>query len=177
MTGVGGRPYDGGVLAMGPSVSGASRAVMGNPKKIDVSSVLAAGRELEIDGRVELASFGGWSFSAPAVVAIVVRRLDRGLELRGTIDARYAGLCDRCLEDVEKPLQIEVAEQFAPGSDPFGAGNVLAGDELDVGDLVRQLIDAAFPMITLCRDECRGLCPSCGRSRNGDACDCAPSME
>jgi uncharacterized metal-binding protein YceD (DUF177 family) len=48
---------------------------------------------------------------------------------------------------------------------------VLSGDELDVRDLVRQLIDSALPYVILCREECLGLCADCGLKRDG-ACRC-----
>jgi hypothetical protein len=61
--------------------------------------------------------------------------------------------------------------------DPFGDNNVLAGTDLDVGDLVRQLVTAALPFGVVCSDECRGLCAACGQSKNaGGGCHC-PEME
>jgi uncharacterized protein len=29
-----------------------------------------------------------------------------------------------------------------------------------------------IPMRILCKEDCRGLCPKCGRNRNTNSCDC-----
>ena len=31
----------------------------------------------------------------------------------------------------------------------------------------------AVPLKALCREDCKGLCPGCGRNRNRESCDCA----
>lgn len=75
---------------------------------------------------------------------------------------------------MELPLHLELEERFDPGlgrDDPFGQNNVLHGDELDVADLIRQLIDSALPLMLACNENCPGLCPECGRKRDG-TCRC-----
>ncbi len=105
--------------------------------------------------------------------------MDRGVQIDGTIDTVVAAECDRCLDDVVVPLHVDVDERFDPPggtSDPFGENNVLNDTMLDVGDLVRQLVTAALPFGIVCKEECRGLCASCGQSKNpGGACTCPPS--
>jgi uncharacterized protein len=143
-------------------------------QKIDVGVVLGAGRELDVHQAVSIPDFGSYSFSTPADVALSVRRLGRGLEIEGTADVTASGQCARCLDDVRLPLHLEIDERLDPDrerDDPLGENNVLVGDELDVGDLVRQVIDSALPLVLHCTDDCGGLCPDCGNTRNG-ACRC-----
>ena len=45
----------------------------------------------------------------------------------------------------------------------------------DLGEMVREQVLLALPLRRLCREECRGLCPSCGVNRNADSCDCHPA--
>jgi uncharacterized protein len=149
---------------------------------IDVSGVLEAGRELDLREAVILPDFGSFRFPAPAAVALRARRCGHALELKGSIDVEAVGECARCLEDVHLPLHHEVDERLAPPSptggtaddrsDPFEqSGDVLAGGELDIADLTRQLIDSALPLVLLCSGDCGGLCAQCGRKTNG-ACRC-----
>jgi uncharacterized protein len=143
-------------------------------QKIDVGVVLGAGRELDVHQAVSIPDFGSYTFSVPAEVALSVRRLGNGLEIEGTADVTASGQCARCLDDVRLPLHLEIDERLDPArerDDPLGENNVLVGDELDVGDLVRQLIDSALPLVLHCTDDCGGLCPACGHTRNG-ACRC-----
>jgi uncharacterized protein len=145
--------------------------------KIDVGAVLGAGRELELHQTVPLPDFESFSFPSPADVSLTARRLGSGLELEGTVDTAAVGACARCLNAVRLPLHLDVVECLEPpggSSDPFGENNVLAGDQLDLPDLVRQLIDSALPIVLLCDENCPGLCPTCGKRRDG-ACFCGPT--
>ena len=40
------------------------------------------------------------------------------------------------------------------------------GDRLDLGEMVREQFFLAVPLRRLCREDCRGLCPTCGANRN-----------
>ncbi|MBV9440276.1 MAG: DUF177 domain-containing protein [Candidatus Eremiobacteraeota bacterium] len=134
---------------------------------------------MSLDRRVEVPPFSSYTFPHPAHVRLDLRRVDRGLQIEGTIEAEVAGACDRCLEEVTVPLRVEVDERFDPPggtSDPFGENNVLNGTSLDVDDLIRQLVSAALPYVLLCAATCRGLCQECGGSKNaGDGCTCIPA--
>ncbi|MEA2665772.1 MAG: hypothetical protein QOI11_2716 [Candidatus Eremiobacteraeota bacterium] len=162
-------------------LAGAPFYGMGSSLKVDVGALLFAGRPVSLDERVEVPPFSSLTFPQPAHVRLDLRRVDRGLQIDGTVEALVAGECDRCLEDVVVPLTVDVEERFDPPSgtsDPFGENNVLNGTELDVGDLVRQVVTSALPFGLVCSPECRGLCDTCGRSKNaGGGCDCAATTE
>jgi uncharacterized protein len=153
---------------------------MGSSLAIDVGSVLFAGRPMFLDERIEVPPFSTVTFPQPAHARLDVRRVDRGVEIGGTVEVTVAAACDRCLEDVVLPMAVEVEERFDPPggtSDPFGENNVLSGTTLDVGDLVRQLVTSALPYTIMCREDCRGLCDTCGRSKNEDGgCSCPPVL-
>ncbi|GAC1586317.1 MAG: hypothetical protein NVS3B28_09950 [Candidatus Velthaea sp.] len=143
---------------------------------IDIGSLLNAGRPISIDDTLEIPPFGTYTFPQAARIALDLQRVDRGLQIDGKIDVNIAGACDRCLDDLVVPIHVDVDERFDPPggtSDPFGDNNVLQGTDLDLGDLVRQLVTAALPFSLVCSEECRGLCTTCGRSKNpGGGCDC-----
>lgn len=144
-------------------------------KTIDVGPLLGPGqRTIAVDTRIDVPDFEGLRFEAPAHVVLELRGADRGIRIEGTIDALAVGECGRCLAEVEVPVHLEIDERVAPGeeTDPLSESNVLVGERLDLGDLVRQLTVTALPMSALCSEGCRGLCPQCGRNRNTGACGC-----
>jgi DUF177 domain-containing protein len=51
--------------------------------------------------------------------------------------------------------------------------NFYSGEEVDLGELVREQLLLAVPAYPLCRTDCRGLCPRCGTDRNQAVCRCA----
>ena len=142
--------------------------------RIDVGSVLHTGRELEVREALTLPEFSSFRFPAPVDVALVIRRVGAGLELKGCVEGSAEGECARCLEPVAFPLQLDLYEMFDPSGDPedpLAESNVLTGDELDLQDLIRQFIDSALPIVLLCNDSCPGLCAECGHKRDGQ-CRC-----
>jgi len=48
-------------------------------------------------------------------------------------------------------------------------------DRIDLGEMVREQMHLALPLRRLCREDCGGLCPSCGVNRNIESCDCQPT--
>jgi uncharacterized protein len=149
----------------------------GTRTNVDVGGVLHTGRELELHEALPLPDFGSFSFSAPVDVSLTIRRIGRGLEVRGTVAGVAEGTCARCLDDVRLDLELELDERLEPGADrddPLGENNVLDGDQLDLQDLVRQVIDSALPLAVLCDDDCTGLCTTCGHKRDG-TCRCTHS--
>ncbi len=152
---------------------------MGSSLEIDVGTVLFAGQPMSLDNLLDIPPFGSFTFPHPVRVAIDVRRVGQGLDITGSIEADVGAECARCLEDVVLPMTVAVEERLDPPSgtdDPFGENNVLNGTSLDVTDLVRQVLTSALPYGLTCKDDCRGLCMSCGRNKNEEGtCTCDSS--
>jgi uncharacterized protein len=88
--------------------------------------------------------------------------------------------CARCLEPapvaIDSPMAISFVEK---GEDDEEAPDEAQDDVvkfehgvLDVGRPIRDEILLAVPMSAICREDCAGICPSCGRNRNLTPCDC-----
>jgi uncharacterized protein len=43
---------------------------------------------------------------------------------------------------------------------------------LELGDVLREYVLLSLPMQQICRDDCAGICPKCGRNRNTGPCGC-----
>jgi uncharacterized protein len=46
------------------------------------------------------------------------------------------------------------------------------GEGLELERVLREQILLALPMQRICREDCKGICPVCGQSRNVVACGC-----
>jgi uncharacterized protein len=49
--------------------------------------------------------------------------------------------------------------------------------EIDVTPAVREELLLAAPQYVVCRDDCKGLCPQCGKDLNAGLCDCKPAVD
>jgi len=123
----------------------------------------------------------GVELTEPLEVDLTARSVGDGVLVRGTLRTRVRMDCRRCLEPVESEVDEHVDLLFAPLSDEDEAaddGEVYPlparGDDLDLTGAVREQVLLQAPQFTLCREDCRGLCPTCGKDLNQGACECAP---
>lgn len=118
------------------------------------------GRELVFSEPIELE--GSFLFNGETV------------EISGTAKAKLVSQCARCGEPFEETLAFDFSERFekAPrwaeehDTYPF-EGDVLCPDTMVMDNLFLNL-----PLVSVCREDCKGLCPVCGVNRNLIDCGC-----
>ncbi len=85
--------------------------------------------------------------------------------------------CDRCLVEFERPLSFSFEYTLVRELQGEGDEYILVeGDFLDLGELCTSDIVLNLPLKFLCRDDCKGLCPVCGKNLNHSDCDCLNSQ-
>ena len=105
------------------------------------------------------------------------------IRLRAHFEGRFEVLCARCIDPVEQPLSGDFDLIFRPGGvDNEPGEHAITEDETEIGyyedsgllleDAVREQVLLALPGRTLCREDCKGLCPQCGANRNTAPCNC-----
>lgn len=112
-------------------------------------------------------------------VDLEVSRSYSGLHLRLRTAVELVGPCMRCVEEARVPLDVD-AEEFAADDRPDDAvfdedldSAYVEGDRLDLALWARDSIAEVVPVTILCREDCAGLCPTCGADLNVAPCDCA----
>jgi uncharacterized protein len=102
-------------------------------------------------------------------------RTNRGILVRADLATSLQAACSRCLRDIEVPIDIAIDEEVLPSVDlqtgrPLDIAPGLDDEplrltdhhELDLETPVREAILLAEPIAPLCREDCPGLCPTCG---------------
>jgi uncharacterized protein len=98
-----------------------------------------------------------------------VTRATTGTVFRLAFTARLHGPCYRCLGDAVLDIPIHVREYQAESPDDEElATPYLANDNLDVSAMARDAVALALPDKILCRPDCAGLCPECGKNLNDE---------
>jgi uncharacterized protein len=84
------------------------------------------------------------------------------------LDVRVVGPCVRCLTDAGLSLEVRGREYQAtsPGESDELSTPYLVDDRLDLSAWARDAVVLALPEKILCRPDCAGLCPVCGRDLN-----------
>jgi len=103
-----------------------------------------------------------------------------GYLLRGTLRGELLAPCARCLEPAPVPVESPMALSFVEGGEPQDEDadetqdDVIAFEHgtIDLATPIRDEILLAVPMSPVCRPDCVGFCPACGRNRNLTPCEC-----
>ena len=113
-------------------------------------------------------------FSEPVVIKGVLTNTKKGIlfEADGNTEAVY--LCSGCLERVKVPIQFNINEMFYPSGSVENEkeAETFCDDEMDLTDVIQRSILENLPMKVVCKEECKGLCPKCGKNLNEGDCDC-----
>jgi uncharacterized protein len=114
------------------------------------------------------------------------RKTVEDIRLQGSYSGEFEIACARCLEPVRRKLQGKVDLLFRPlGVDRGASERSISAAETEIGyyqdsglvleDVLREQVLLSVPARTLCREDCKGLCPGCGRDLNTDPCVCDPA--
>ena len=119
---------------------------------------------------------GGHPFETPVKVQGTVTASADVVMLRAEIVFTFAGECDRCLRRFERnyrlPLERILVDQLHDDeNDEF---ILLQQYQLQLDELVLAEMMLELPYKSLCREDCRGLCPLCGKDLNDGLCGCQP---
>ena len=103
----------------------------------------------------------------PAPAELTVTRASSGTVLELALDVSLEGPCFRCLTDAELPVSLRLREYEAtkPEGDEEQT-EYLEDDRLDLSAWTHDAIVLALPDKILCRPDCAGLCPVCGKDLN-----------
>lgn len=117
-----------------------------------------------------------------------MRRINQGILVDGWVELTLDLTCTRCLKEFEQNLRVSLDERFNPTVDivtglplpPIEEEDVFPINdhhEIDLTEAIRQRIWLEVPMVTLCKEECAGLCPQCGKDLNEGPCGCEPEED
>ena len=102
---------------------------------------------------------------------VMLEAVREGVLASGRVTALWEAQCRRCLGAVHGSLTVEVRELYEP--DPTeGESYALSNEQVDLEPLVREAVLLDLPQAPLCRDDCQGLCPTCGVDLNEGPCSC-----
>jgi len=115
-------------------------------------------------------------------------RLINDIRIAGEVGTRIELACARCLEPIQRDVTKKFDLLYRPqGTDAGKEEMSVTAAEAEVGyyqgegllleDVLREQVLLALPLKAICREDCRGLCPHCGRNLNQEQCNCAEPLE
>lgn len=100
---------------------------------------------------------------SPLHIQAKVERVKQTVFVHAEVEGKYAFTCDRCLKPYDKVQNnsIELAFEIQPTT-----------EWIELNEEIRQEIILVYPVKTICREDCLGLCPVCGTNLNLGKCTC-----
>ncbi len=100
---------------------------------------------------------------------------------RGIIRATAKLACRRCLAEVDFRLDRDVDVLLTSDPDAADDPSVYplppAAVQIDLTGVIREELVLEVPAFVVCRDDCAGLCPTCGTDLNAGPCTCVRPAE
>ena len=154
---------------------------------IDLSEILSLeGKTQVVEAPVSMDSFqsklGDFPVAEKEPLSLTITNTGKKvlkIEAKGRITVNIP--CDKCLKDVPTEFDINFEQEIdmqASKEDrikDLDEINYVTGCSLDVEQLVHNEILIHWPLRVLCKEDCRGICPKCGKDWNEGSCDCDQS--
>ena len=118
-------------------------------------------------------------FDEPLPFSVDVTNTGDAMLVEGTVTGVATIACARCLEDATYTLEGEIDGYFLLNEPEYideddEDFDVLSSDHvIDLEPLISSALIVEAPLVPLCRDDCKGLCPQCGANLNEGPCGCA----
>jgi uncharacterized protein len=146
------------------------------PDAIDLGSDIRQRTPLQASGRAELVEEHHGK-----------HKVIQDIRLRGKIATSLEVSCARCLDPVTQDVKREFELLYRPlgvdaGRDELSVTDAEAeigyyqGDGLLLEDVLREQVLLALPLKITCRQDCKGLCPHCGKNLNQERCSCTAAL-
>ncbi len=111
-----------------------------------------------------------------------ISRMGTTVMIHGSLSTRIKVPCARCLEPADLTIKADFRYVLVPKPAGFKDDVALTADDIEYGYYTDECIDLLpilyeqvclqLPMVVLCREECKGICPHCGQNLNLGSCYC-----
>jgi len=147
------------------------------PGLIDLGDEVEQQSQLKSDGRAQLLEEHHGK-----------HKIIKDIRIQGRLSTSLKVACARCLEAVlfavDRPFELlyrpqgtDAGREELSVTDTEAEVGYYQGDGLQLEDVLREQVLLAVPLKLLCREDCKGLCPHCGKSLNQEQCSCSEPLE
>jgi len=99
-------------------------------------------------------------------------RTPQGILAEGNFHAESNANCVRCLMDYNQLLDADFKELYSYIGHPTNDDGMIIPEDgnIDLAPIIREYLLLDMPIKSLCRADCKGLCPVCGENLNVTTC-------
>ena len=132
--------------------------------------------ELDLSG---VSLFGEKPFNRPVKVSGTVRNMAGALQLKGEARTVLDTRCDRCLKPVTVDMFVPVETLLAEELEDEENDEIylLEDGGIELDEVFSTACILALDGKHLCKEDCKGLCPTCGKDLNEGPCNCGKELD
>ncbi len=110
------------------------------------------------------------TIAADAAGTLRIEAISGGLLVRGDVAVPAKLRCQRCLTEFDARIAATLTQLYGNADDEDALP--ISGDgRIDLDAPIRDELGMAVPLTPICREDCKGLCATCGTDLNTDPCD------
>lgn len=117
---------------------------------------------------------------APVAKGELVQKSD-ALWVEGEVSSEFLCTCDRCNAEYKKAkhlkISVPVVETEDGGEEEEPSFFYAERGVLELGELLEEMFLLEMETRSLCKKDCKGLCPYCGTDLNHEKCNCRPPID
>ena len=124
-----------------------------------------------------------FAFEGPLQSEAKVSKAGQSVLINGGVQTTLQLQCVRCLKEFSYAISsafeltlIPFKESSSPEETELGEedmeSNFYQGGEIHLSEIACEQIFLEIPFKPLCREDCKGLCPTCGKDLNLGSCKC-----
>ncbi len=157
------------------------------PFQVLLATLLEGANHLRIEGSAEDAGIAASEAELEGGIVLegIFIRADQHVEIQASVAGTVRVFCDRCLVPLVAPIQAPLRLFSEKRGERDRRSDAESREEddgllyhdgrvLELAEEVREAFLLEVPWHTVCRPECLGLCPRCGKNWNDGECSCPP---
>lgn len=117
---------------------------------------------------------GTYPMQKPVKVLGLVKNKAGIVSINAQISVFYLAPCDRCAENAEREYTIKLDRVIVDRlqNEPDDEKLLLEDMQLNLYEVCFEETVLNLPLIHLCNESCKGICPACGKNLNLEECTC-----
>ena len=141
------------------------------------SVFLNEGENKQVNYKLDVADIdidGVFPFRTPVDVTATANNRASLVTLTLNCCFEYARNCDRCGQEIVKQMDMTFTHKLAQTLVDDGNDDYIETPDLklELDEVVISDILLSLPQKNLCKDDCKGLCQTCGKNLNDGDCSC-----
>ena len=120
--------------------------------------------QIKLENELDVTRFSGFARVSRTPQGVLVQS-----EFKGFVKTE----CARCLNEFDQELHTEFTDLYAFDSRSTTESDLMLNEDanIDLEPLTREYLLIEMPISTVCRPDCKGLCPVCGEDLNLFTCE------